>query len=164
MLMTPADFSDSRFIRTGGGVSFEERGAQPSDFTAALGYPYAKQYADAPSIFSVYYPNWQAFADCFVMRRSIITINGSQTCITETFRASDLEKYKKPGFQSVKRFRIPGSDRSSIPGGKYQLTNLSFNDDGTGMTSISVSYQQAGEWQLIRLVDSPPSPGEGPQT
>ena len=57
--MTPADFSDSRFIRTGGGVSFEERGAQPSDFTAALGYPYAKQYADAPSIFSVYYPNWQ---------------------------------------------------------------------------------------------------------
>ena len=31
------------------------------------------------------------------------------------------------------------------------------------MTSISVSYQQAGEWQLIQLVDSPPSPGEGPQ-
>ncbi len=162
--MTPADFSDSKFIRTGGSVGFEERGAQPSDFTEELGYPYAKQFAETQgtSLFSVYYPNWQPFADCFIMRRSILQINGQQKCVTETFRANDLEKYKKPGFQNVKNFRIPGADRSSIPGGKYQLTNLSFADEGNGMTNITISYQQYGEWELIQLIGSPPSPGKGP--
>ena len=162
MAITSADFSDSKFIRTGGGVSFEERGAQPSDFTEKLGYQYAKQFADSPSLFSTFYPDWQKFADCFVIRRPIMQINAKQRCPTETFRANDLEKYKKPGFQNVKNFRIPGSDRSSIPGGKYQLTNLAFSDDGNGFTEITISYQQYGEWELIQLIGSPPSPGKGP--
>jgi len=157
------DFTPSGFIRTGGGVTFEERSAQPSDFTAARGYSYAKTYAEQKDVFDVYYPDWQAFADCFVMRRAVIAVSGQQTCNTSSFHASDLKDYTDPGFQNIKNFRIPGSDRSSIPGGKYQLTNLSFSDAGNSMTTVTVSYQQYGEWKLIKLTAKTPSPGAGPE-
>ena len=52
------DFTPSGFIRTGGGITFEERSAQPSDFTGARGYPYAKIYAENKEVFDVYYPDW----------------------------------------------------------------------------------------------------------
>ena len=66
-------------------------------------------------------------------------------------------------FQNVKKMKIPGSDRSSIPGGKYQLTDLQFTDVGNGMTQVTISYQQYGEWELIKLTEETPSPGEGPR-
>ena len=154
-------FSDRNFMRTGGGVSFEERGAQPSDFTALRGYVYADKYAESARVFESNYPNWQAFADCFVMRRPIIQISGQQVCSTESFLASDLMGYRKVGFVNVKSFRIPGSDRCSVPGGKYQLTNLSFSDNGNGHTTVNLSYQQYGEWELVQIQDNPPAPSKG---
>ena len=156
------NFSTTGFIRSGGGVTFEERAAQPSDFTAARGYPYAKIYAENKEVFDGYYPDWQAFADCFVMRRAVIAITGTETCNTGSFGSGELGGYTDPGFQSVKNFKVPGSDRGSIPSGKYQLTSLSFSDAGNGMTIVTVSYQQYGEWKLIKLTTTTPSPGEGP--
>ena len=157
-----SDFSASGFIRQSGGISFEERGAQPSDFTQQRGFRYARIYAENPDLFSDYYPEWQSFADCFIMRRAIITISGKQECHTRSFSASDLKSYADPGFQNVKKMKIPGSDRSSIPGGKYQLTDLQVTDVGNSMTQVTISYQQYCEWELIQLTEKTPSPGEGP--
>ena len=156
------NFSESGFIRESGAITFQERAAEPGDFTADRGYTYAAEFQNQATLFYRNYPGWQSFADCFVMRRAVIAVSGQQTCNTSSFKASDLKDYTNPGFQNVKNFRIPGSDRSSIPGGKYQLTNLSFSDAGNSMTTVSVSYQQYGEWQLIKLTAKTPSPGAGP--
>lgn len=156
------NFSDRDWIRTGGGISFEERGAQPSDFTEKRGYPYAKTYAESQDLFPTYYPDWQVFADCFIVRRAVISISGKQECTTASFKASDIMKYTDTGFQKVRDMKLPGSDRSSIPGGKYQLTNLNFADGQNGISHVTVSYQQYGEWQLIQIQEKLPSPGEGP--
>lgn len=156
------NFSDQGFIRTGGGVSYEERGAQPSDFTERRGYKYAGIYAENPDLFSTYYPDWQTFADCFTVRRAIISVSGKQECLTSSFKASDLMQYTGTGFQKVKNMKLPGSDRSSIPGGKYQLTGFSFSDGQNGITVVNISYQQYGEWELIQIQEKLPSPGKGP--
>lgn len=147
-------FRSNRYARSGGGVSFEERPAQPSDFSASRGYPYAQDYADHRDFFDMMYPRWQQFADCFVMRRAVLSISGRQKVETRTFRASELEDYLDPGFVTVKNFAIPGSNSGSIPRGKWQLVNLSFRDEGNVYTEIDVSYQQYGSWELIRLDDS----------
>jgi len=145
------EFKTNNFVRTGGSISFEERPAQPSDFTD---YPYAKEYAESPSTFLLTYPDWQKFADAFVMRRAVITINGKQRCTTDSFKASELGTYKNPGFVKVKKFAVPGSDQASIPSGKYLLTSFNFSDAGEQYTDLSVSYLQYDEWTLIQLADA----------
>ena len=152
------NFSESGFIRESGAITFQERGAQPSDFTAARGYSYASEYQEQANLFYRHYPAWQSFADCFVMRRAVINISGKQRCRTASFHASDLKKFRDPGFQNLKNFRIPGSDRSSVPDGKFQLTGLSFQDEGNQVTVIRVHYQQFGEWKLVKLMERPPQP------
>lgn len=157
--MADKEFDSDNFIRTGGGVSFEERAPQPSDFTAARGYTYAYDFMYRPTEFSKGYTQWQAFADCFVMRRPVTRIGGTQTCSTESSRANDLAGYTDPDFVRVKNFKIKGSSRSTIPNGKYQMVNFNFSDDRTGFTVVTVEYQQYGEWELVKLVSNPPSPG-----
>lgn len=152
------NFSESGFIRESGAITFQERGAEPSDFTRARGYAYSTEFQNQPMSFYRNYPAWQSFADCFVMRRSVINISGKQRCRTASFHASDLKKFRDPGFQNLKNFRIPGSDRSSVPDGKYQLTGLSFQDEGNQITIVRVHYQQFGEWRLIQLTDTLPHP------
>lgn len=157
--MPDKDFDSDNFIRTGGGVSFEERVLQPSDFTSDRGYVYAGEYANDKQLFEATYPKWQAFADCFVMRRPVTRISGTQKCSTDSFRANDLAGYTDPDFVRIKNFKIKGSTRSTIPNGKYQLVSFNFSDDQQGFTTVTVEYQQYGEWELIKLVSSPPSPG-----
>ena len=152
------NFSESGFIRESRAITFQERGAQPGDFTAARGYTYAAEFQVQATQFYRHYPAWQSFADCFILRRAVINISGKQRCRTASFNASDLKKFRNPGFQSLKNFRIPGSDRSSVPDGKYQLTRLSFQDEGNQVTVVRVHYQQFGEWKLIQLTDRPPLP------
>lgn len=159
--MSDGIFSEKGFIRTGGSISFQERGAQPSDFTSKRGYTYANTYAESQTKFSSLYPNWQHFADCFIMRRSVIQITGKQHCHTASFNANDLKEYKNPSFVRVKNFKIPDSDRSSIPNGKYQLVNLSFSDEGNSFSTVTLQYQQYGEWELVKLIDNPPLPTKG---
>lgn len=151
-------FKEGGFIRESGAITFQERAAEPGDFTAERGYPYAVEFQNQTTVFYRNYPAWQSFADCFVMRRAVIDISGKQRCRTASFNASDLKKFRDPGFQNLKNFRIPGSDRSSVPDGKYQLTSLSFQDEGNQITLVRVHYQQFGKWELIRLVDRPPRP------
>ena len=151
-------FSESGFIRESGAITFQERPAEPGDFTAERGYRYAVEFQNLATIFYRHYPAWQSFADCFVMRRAVINISGKQRCNTASFNASDLKKYQNTGFQSLKNFRIPGSDRSSVPDGRYQLTGLSFQDEGNQITLVRVHYQQFGKWELIRLADRLPRP------
>lgn len=152
------NFSENGFIRESGAITFQERGAEPGDFTAARGYRYAADFQNNASYFYRNYPAWQSFADCFVMRRAVINISGKQRCRTASFNASDLKKFRDPGFQSLKNFRIPGSDRSSVPDGRYQLMSLSFQDEGNQVTMVRVHYQQFGEWELIQLTDHLPLP------
>lgn len=156
--MSSLSFKTAGFIRSGGGVTFEERCVQPSDFTRGrYSTDYATEYAESPSTFMLNYPNWQEFADCFIMRRAIINISGSQCCDTSSFNASDIKNYTDPGFVTVRNFKIPKTT-NSMPSGKYQLTNLSFTDNGDSTTNVSLSYQQHREWKLIKLQNSPPSP------
>ena len=145
------NYHASNFIRTGGSVTFEERAAQPSDFPE-----YAAEYAEDPEVFRFTYPNWQEYADCFIMRRAVITISGRQRCSTTTFRANDLKAYTETGFMRVKNFALPGTDNSAIPGGKYLLTSFAFSDTGEQYTDLTVTYQQYGKWDLVRLCDPPP--------
>ena len=156
--MSIGNFTEKGFIREGGSISFQERAVQPSDFTQKRGYEYAQRYFANRSSFFSQYPNWQNYADCFIMRRAVIHITGSQNCATGSFRASDLKLYQEPGFQSLKNFRIPGSDRGSIPHGKYQLISLSFRDNGNQTTSVQLHYVQYGQWELVRLTDDLPEP------
>ncbi|OQA81117.1 MAG: hypothetical protein BWY31_03816 [Lentisphaerae bacterium ADurb.Bin242] len=95
------------------------------------------------------------------MRRAVIQISGKQQCQTGSFQANDLEGYKNPAFVRIKNFKIPGSDRSSIPGGKYQLVSLSFSDEGNCLSTVTLQYQQYGEWELIQIIDDPPVPSKG---
>ena len=95
---TTTDYSPSNFIRTGGSVSFEERAVQPSDFT---GSNYAAEYAADPELFQFNYPNWQDYADCFTMRRAVVSISGRQRCVSVQFKADDLKTYMDPGFVKV---------------------------------------------------------------
>ena len=152
------DFRESGFIRESGAITFQERTAEPGDFTAERGYSYAAEFQNQTTVFYRNYPAWQSFADCFVMRRAVIDICGKQRCRTASFNASDLKKFRDPGFQDLKNFRIPGSDRSSVPDGKYQLMGLSFQDEGNQITLVRVHYQQFGKWELIRLADRLPLP------
>lgn len=152
------EYKAKNFIRTGGGISFEERAPQPSDFTDARGYAYAEEFAKSPTTFAGTYKQWQQFADCFIMRRPIITISGSQQCETKTFKAREIEKHTKVGFVSVADFAIPGSDRDSIPNGKYQLVSMNWNDQQNGYTVVNVTYQQYGEWELLKLISPAPNP------
>ena len=152
------NFSESGFIRESGAITFQERAAEPGDFTADRGYTYAAEFQNQATLFYRNYPGWQSFADCFVMRRAVINISGKQRCRTASFNASDLKKFRATGFQSLKKFRIPGSDRSSMPDGKYQLTGLSFQDEGNQITLVRVQYQQFGAWELVRLADRLPRP------
>ena len=156
--MSIGNFSETGFIREGGSISFQERAVQPADFTAERGYVYAQRYLTNSSSFFSIYPNWQNFADCFMARRAVIHIQGRQRCSTDSFHASDLKQYQEPGFQRLKNFRIPGSDRSSIPDGKYQLISLSFQDGGNQVTTVQLHYVQYGKWELIKLVDVLPNP------
>ena len=148
---TTTDYSPSNFIRTGGSVSFEERAVQPSDFTDT----YAKEYAKDPELFRFHYPQWQDYADCFTMRRAVVSISGRQRCVSVQFKADDLKTYMDPGFVKVKNFAIPGTRKSTIPSGKYLLTSFSFSDSGEGYTDLNVTYQQYGPWELIQLRDPP---------
>lgn len=148
--ITSTNFSSGRFIRTGGGIRFEERAAQPSDFTGDRNLGgYAAEFAASPAEFAKKYPEWQNMADGYVMRRAIITITGRQTCRTSTFKANDLERFVEPGFVRIGNFAVPGSDASSIPKGKYQLTDFSFADQGNGYTEVTVPYQQKQKWELV---------------
>ena len=159
--MSDGKFLKSGFIRSGGAISFQERGAQPSDFTSRRGYSYARAYAKSQTDFADRYPNWQPFADCFVMRRAVIQISGKQQCNTASFNANELGKYKDPSFVEVNNFKIPGINLGSIPRGKYQLVNLSFSDEGNSFSTVSVQYQQYAEWELVRIVENPPNPATG---
>lgn len=156
--MSNGNFSEKGFIRESGNISFQERPVQPSDFTSERGYRYAAEFDNYQTVFHNRYPAWQSFADCFLMRRPVIHINGKQRCHTASFHASDLKKYQNPGVQSLKNLRIPGSDRGSIPDGKYQLTNLSFQDEGNQITVIHLHYVQYGKWELVQVVDHAPNP------
>lgn len=144
------NYHASNFIRTGGSVAFEERAAQPSDFP-----DYAAEYAKDPEVFLFAYPNWQEYADCYIMRRSVVTISGRQRCATTTFRANDLKAYTETGFTRVKNFAIPGSNSSAIPSGKYLLTSFAFADTGEQYTDLTVTYQQYGKWDLVKLRNPP---------
>lgn len=146
------NFSERNYKRVGGGVSFEERPAQPSDFTKARGYDYAKAHADSPSTFDHEYPNWQAFADCFIMRRAIVSISGTQQCNSDEFMASEIEDYTNPDFINVKDFAAPGYRSHTIPNGKYLNTGMNFRDHGDSYTHVDVTYIQYREWKLVRLV------------
>ena len=55
----------------------------------------------------------------------------------------------------MKDFAIPGTRRSTIPGGKYLLTSFNFSDSGAEYTDLSLTYQQYGPWELIQLRDPP---------
>ena len=151
----------SKFIRSGGNVSFQERSVQPSDFTWERGYDYAEKWSSLKEKFIQKYPNWQLFADTFVLRRSIINITGYQKCYTGNFDASELESHLDPGFVDLKSFAVPGLDRGSIPKGKYQLKELSFKDLGDGFTIVTVHYIQKGEWELVELFTFHPDPVTG---
>ena len=149
----------NKFIRTGGSVSFQERPAQPADFTLERGFgSYAELWAGSGSAFFNFYPNWQSFADCFIMRRAIITITGTRKCLTSSFGADELESHLDPGFVSVKSFAVPGFDRGSIPKGEYQLRSMDFRDQGDTFCIINVSYIQYAPWELIRLEEILPDP------
>lgn len=151
----------SKFIRSGGNVTFQERSVQPSDFTLERGYTYAQDWAYYEERFIQKYPFWQIFADSFVLRRSIVLISGYQKCYTRNFDASELEGHLEPGFVELKAFAVPGLDRGSIPKGKYQLKDLAFKDHGDGFTTVNVTYFQAGEWKLVELFSSHPDPVTG---
>lgn len=148
----------SKFIRSGGNVTFQERSVQPSDFTRARGFDYAEKWASYGETFIRKYPFWQIFADTFIMRRSVTHITGYQKCYTGNFDASELEGHLDPGFVELKYFAVPGLDRGSIPKGKYQLRELSFKDIGDGFTMVNVSYFQMGEWKLVELFSTHPDP------
>jgi|GEM_PF-7055069 len=156
--MSIGNFTEKGFIREGGSISFQERAVQPSDFTQERGYEYAQRYFANQSAFFSLYPNWQNYADCFMMRRAVIHIQGKQRCATNSFHASDLKLYQDPGFQRLKNFRIPGTDSGSIPKGKYQLVSLSFQDGGDQITTVQLHYVQYGKWELVKLVDELPNP------
>lgn len=146
-------FNHRLWTRIGGGISFEERAAQPSDFTATRGLGnYAKEYADAPTVFSVVYPNWQEFADCFIMRRAVVTINGFQECDTNSLQHGDIDRFSKPGFLSMPQFELPNVKGAVVPSGKYQCTSFVFNDNRTGYSNVNVSYVQYRDWELIPLI------------
>ncbi len=147
-------FQRGVWTRAGGGVSFDERAVQPSDFTKSRGYAYAEEYAKGPTQFGFDYPNWQGFADHFVMRRAIIAINAKQKCDSNTLLASQIDNYTECGFVSLPSLALPNVRGSVVPGGKYQCTGFSFSDDGDGYSSVTVNYQQYGEWELIQLTQS----------
>ena len=158
MAVSSITYSD-KFIRTGGSVSFQERPAQPADFTMERGFGnYAALWADSGNTFFNFYPDWQSFADCFVMRRAVITITGTRKCLTASFGADELETHISPGFVSVRNFAVPGFDRGSIPKGEYQLRNMDFRDLGDTFTIINVSYIQYAAWELIQLEEVLPDP------
>lgn len=142
--------ANAQMIRTGGAVTFEERPAQPSDFTAARGFPYAKEYADSPTQFQENYPTWQTFADGYSMRRYVLTISGRLTVATDQFGAAELGNYLDAGFQNIKSFAVIGSDSGSIPRGKYLMNDFRFDDRENGHTELSVSYTQYGKWELVK--------------
>lgn len=149
----------NKFIRTGGSVSFQERPVHPSDFTLEREYGnFASIWSTGEESFFLKYPYWQEFADCFIMRRAVIQINGTQKCLTGSFQASEMEKYFHTGFTAPKNFAIPGADKSSIPAGEYQLKSLDFRDLGDTFTIVNVSYIQYGNWELVQIKDSPADP------
>ena len=149
----------SKFIRTGGSVSFQERTVHPSDFTLERTFgDYASQWAASEDLFHLKYPCWQEFADCFVMRRPVIQITGMQKCLTSSFGANELENHLDPGFVSLRSFAVPGFDRGSIPKGSYQLKSLEFHDQGDTFTVVNISYLQYGPWSLVQLEENLPDP------
>lgn len=157
--MRVSDFRDSSFNRGGGSVSFEERLPQPSDFNYSTGYGYSEEYAKGPDAFQKKYPNWQSFADCFIMRRAVIHITGIQTCNTCSFRSNDIDDYTDADFTSVRNFKVPGfSTIDSIPHGKYMNVGMSFVDKGNGYTEVTINYVQYREWELIQLISDSSDP------
>jgi hypothetical protein len=157
--MGSSNFSSSGFIRAGGAVSFEDRAAQPSDFNSDNGMSYAQEYAESPTTFNETYPNWQAYADCFVMRRPIVTITGTQTCKTSSFLASEMKKYIQTGETTVKDFIVPEViSGDTMPSGKYHNVGMTFADNKNGYSEISISYMQYGEWDLVKIEDDLPDP------
>lgn len=148
-----------KFIRTEGSISFQERPAQPSDFTEERNFGnYAEIWADSGNVFFNFFPDWQVFADCFIMRRAVLTITGTRKCLTENFGADELENHLSPGFVSVKNLAVPGTDCGSIPGGKYQLKDMNFRDLGDTFTLVKASYIQYAPWQLIQIEEVLPDP------
>ncbi len=157
--MGSSNFSRAGFIRAGGAVSFEDRAAQPSDFNSGNGMSYAKEYAESPTKFNEKYPNWQAFADCFVMRRPIITITGTQTSDTASFLASEMKEYIQTGETTVKDFIVPDViTGKTMPSGKYHNVGMTFSDNKNGYSEVSVSYMQYAEWELVKIEDDLPDP------
>lgn len=157
--MRVSDFKDSNFNRGGGSVSFEERLPQPSDFNYSADFEFSDEYAKSPGTFQKNYPNWQAFADCFIMRRAVIHITGTQTCNTCSFRSNDIDDYTEADFTSVKDFKVPGfSTIDSIPSGKYMNVGMSFVDKGNGYSEVTINYVQYREWQLVQLISETPNP------
>ncbi len=159
--MRVSDFKNSSVVRGGGAVSFEERLPQPSDFNYSAGYSFSEEYAKGSDVFQKKNPNWQAFADCFIMRRAVIHITGIQTCNTCSFRSNDIDDYTDADFTSVKNFKVPGfSTIDSIPSGKYMNVGMSFADKGNGYTEVTINYVQYREWELVKLISDPPSPAD----
>ncbi|MDD3887125.1 MAG: hypothetical protein PHI35_09650 [Victivallaceae bacterium] len=163
--ITNTDYSDRNWIRSGGGVSQEERAAQPSDFTSDRGYAYAEAFANdgGSGAFDIAYPNWQAFADCFIMRRSVVTISCRQRCRTFTLLARNIEEFCMTGYTTLKNFVVAdmvGGD--SVPDGKWLNTGMSFDDERQGgYTSVTASYVQYRDWTLVKLKeDKLPNPAK----
>jgi hypothetical protein len=157
--MRVSDFKDASFNRAGGSISFGERAPQPSDFNGSRGYKYAEEYAASPTDFNVKYPNWQAFADSFSIRRAVINMTGTQTCNTCSFRSNDIEDYLDAGFVTVRDFKVPGfSTVDSMPDGKYMNVGMSFTDNRNGYTEVTINYMQYGDWELIQLINDLPDP------
>ena len=159
--ITNTRFSELNYKRSSGGVSFEERAPQPSDFTYERGYSYADDFAESgdTGAFELEYPNWQAFADCFVMRRAVITISGKQQCTSDQFLAGEIENYTYPDFVPVKNFAAAGvRSADTIPEGDYLNTEMEFTEAGNGYVIINVSYVQYREWKLVKVITDTPNP------
>jgi len=150
---TVCPYSKTKFNRSGGSIGFEEREPQPLDFTEDLGFGYAAAYAaDGPEVFLKNFPDFQQdYAKKYVMRRTILTISGTQQCETATFRADDIADFLETGYQTLRDFAIPGSDAGSTPGGEFLLRSFSWRDRGDQYTDVDVTYEQKGPWKLVKV-------------
>ena len=152
--MASTSFSKSNWQRTGGGVSQEERPAQPSDFPA-----YAKEWAQSQDVFNKTYLNWQAYADCFVMRRSVLTVSAKQLVHSNTFLANQIEDFTDTGYTSLPNYLVAGiNGADTVPNGKWLNQSMSWEDQGNGNTMVSATYTQQRPWALVQVVSKLPNP------
>lgn len=172
------EFSSTRFIRTGGSVSFEERGAtgddldfirakaaydkmieegtetpgpsgQPNDMLARINQTRAYIINGVlVEIPKAIYTN--DILDLYTVRRTVVTITGIQRVETGTLQAVQLEGFAPPGVVTPMHFVLPDGSPSAIPEGNYLLQEFSFSDLQNGYTDVSVSYRMYREWELVK--------------